>query len=160
MSYTGFFAAEDLYEVAKDGDPAKGSWVVPVARDRRDRRALVRQVTDPDDRRATAASSTAGRLRLPARRPRAAAVGVVLHARGAHPLRRRATRWRSCSTRTATDDGRARSCELTICEPALGSGAFLVEAVRQLAEQYLHAPAEGARRDDRPRASTRASCRR
>lgn len=27
--------------------------------------------------------------------------------------------------------------KLTVCEPALGSGAFLVEAVRQLAEQYL-----------------------
>lgn len=32
MSYTGFFAAEDLYEVAKNGDPEKGSWVVPVTR--------------------------------------------------------------------------------------------------------------------------------
>ena len=32
MSYTGFFADEDLYEVAKDGDPEKGSWVVPVDR--------------------------------------------------------------------------------------------------------------------------------
>ena len=30
MSYTGFFADEDLYEVAKNGDPEKGSWVVPV----------------------------------------------------------------------------------------------------------------------------------
>jgi hypothetical protein len=27
--------------------------------------------------------------------------------------------------------------DLTICEPALGSGAFAIEAVRQLAEQYL-----------------------
>ena len=32
MSYTGFFATEDLYEVAKNGDPAKGSWVVPATR--------------------------------------------------------------------------------------------------------------------------------
>ena len=32
MSYTGFFAETDLYEVAKDGDPSKGSWVVPVER--------------------------------------------------------------------------------------------------------------------------------
>ena len=29
---TGFFATEDLYEVAKNGDPEKGSWVVPVTR--------------------------------------------------------------------------------------------------------------------------------
>src|SRR5690625_4187084 len=27
--------------------------------------------------------------------------------------------------------------ELSICEPALGSGAFVIEAVRQLAEEYL-----------------------
>ena len=32
MSYTGFFAETDLYEVAKNGDAAKGSWVVPVER--------------------------------------------------------------------------------------------------------------------------------
>ena len=32
MSYTGFFAETDLYEVAKDGDASKGSWVVPVER--------------------------------------------------------------------------------------------------------------------------------
>ncbi|WP_212635209.1 hypothetical protein, partial [Salmonella enterica] len=30
--YTGFFAAEDLYEVAHDGHPEKGSWVVPLDR--------------------------------------------------------------------------------------------------------------------------------
>ena len=32
MSYTGFFAETDLYEVAKDGNADKGSWVVPVER--------------------------------------------------------------------------------------------------------------------------------
>ena len=35
MSYTGFFAEDDLYEVAKDGDASKGSWVVPVEPRRR-----------------------------------------------------------------------------------------------------------------------------
>ena len=38
-------------------------------------------------------------------------------------------------------DGHTTTAEeilgLTICEPALGSGAFVIEAVRQLAEQYL-----------------------
>ena len=32
MSYTGFFAETDLYEVAKGGDASKGSWVVPADR--------------------------------------------------------------------------------------------------------------------------------
>lgn len=31
----------------------------------------------------------------------------------------------------------AEILQLTVCEPALGSGAFAIEAVRQLAEQYL-----------------------
>ena len=30
-----------------------------------------------------------------------------------------------------------RQLQLTVCEPALGSGAFAIEAVRQLAEEYL-----------------------
>ena len=38
-------------------------------------------------------------------------------------------------------DGHTTTAEeilgLTVCEPALGSGAFAIEAVRQLAEQYL-----------------------
>ena len=32
MSYTGRFAEDDLYEVAKNGDSSKGSWLVPVDR--------------------------------------------------------------------------------------------------------------------------------
>ncbi|MBR7502906.1 hypothetical protein KCW65_22750, partial [Mycobacterium tuberculosis] len=32
MSYTGFFAETDLYEVAPKGDSRKGSWVVPTDR--------------------------------------------------------------------------------------------------------------------------------
>ncbi len=31
MSYTGFIAAEELYEVAKDGDPKDGSWMIPAS---------------------------------------------------------------------------------------------------------------------------------
>ena len=31
MSYTGSIADDHMVEVAKDGDPAKGSWVVPEA---------------------------------------------------------------------------------------------------------------------------------
>ena len=64
---------------------------------------------------------------------------VVAGARGAarpgRPARRRA----------------AEILELTICEPALGSGAFAIEAVRQLAERVPQAPPGGARRADRPR---------
>ena len=44
MSYTGFFAEEDLFEVAKNGDASKGSWVVPVDRaDHLDEKDFVRE---------------------------------------------------------------------------------------------------------------------
>ncbi len=32
MSYTGFIAAEELYEVAKGGDPKDGSWMIPASK--------------------------------------------------------------------------------------------------------------------------------
>ena len=54
----------------------------------------------------------------------------------------------------------AEILELTVCEPALGSGAFAIEAVRQLGRGVPHAPAGRTRRDASTRTSTRASCRR
>ena len=35
MSYTGFIATEELYEVAKNGDPTDGSWMIPASKVRR-----------------------------------------------------------------------------------------------------------------------------
>ena len=32
MSYTGFIATEELYEVAKKGDPSGGSWMIPASK--------------------------------------------------------------------------------------------------------------------------------
>ena len=87
MSYTGFFADEDLYEVAKNGDPEKGSWVVPVSR-----ADHLSEIGLRDDGRrghggAGSGDSPRGHLRVPARRPGTPAVGVVLHARGADEVR-------------------------------------------------------------------------
>src|SRR5213079_2528156 len=136
MSYTGFFAETDLYEVAKGGDSSKGSWVVPV--DRADG-------IDADDF-----------VKLPDRvtcEPK-----PVLHRQGSFVFRL-AGRERQQSASYYTPEvltrftvsqalaelldqnGHITTAEeilaLTICEPALGSGAFVIEAVRQLAEQYL-----------------------
>jgi hypothetical protein len=136
MSYTGFFAETDLYEVAKGGDDSNGSWVVSV--DRADGIA-------PDDF-----------VKLPDRvtgEPR-----PVLHPQGSFVFRL-AGRERQQSASYYTHEaltkftvgqaleelldqnGERTNAEdilsLTICEPALGSGAFAIEAVRQLAEQYL-----------------------
>lgn len=136
MSYTGFFADEDLYEVAKNGDAEKGSWVVPVARaDHLSKSDFVMTVDE-----ATGEP-------IP-----------VLHAQGTFVFRL-AGRERQQSASYYTPEvltkfvvsqalaelldqnGQRTAPEqiltLTICEPALGSGAFAIEAVRQLAAEYL-----------------------
>ncbi|MEV4344992.1 class I SAM-dependent DNA methyltransferase [Actinoplanes sp. NPDC049596] len=133
MSYTGFFAETDLYEVAKGGDGSKGSWVVPV--DRADGISADDFVKQPH--------KVTGEMR------------PVVHEQGSFVFRLAGReRQQSASYYTPevltkftvgqaleellTDDTRAEEIlEMTICEPALGSGAFAIEAVRQLAEQYL-----------------------
>jgi len=135
MSYTGFFAQEDLYEVAKGGDPSKGSWVVPVDR--------VEGIAAKDFVRHTGPDGQ--------ERP-------ALHDRGTFVFRLAGReRQQSASYYTPEvltrftvgqaleelldQDGHTTTAhdilELTVCEPALGSGAFAIEAVRQLAAQYL-----------------------
>ncbi|WP_181699357.1 DNA methyltransferase [Nocardia sp. GTS18] len=136
MSYTGFFAEEDLYEVAKDGNPEKGSWVVPV--DRADHLSESDFVRTEDP--------VTGELK------------PVLHPKGTFVFRLAGReRQQSASYYTPEvltkfvvsqaleelldQDGHRTTPEeilsLTICEPALGSGAFAIEAVRQLAAEYL-----------------------
>lgn len=136
MSYTGFFATTDLFEVAKDGDASKGSWVVPVDR----------------------SSGISPKDFVQAEDPITGEKKAVLHERGSF-VYRLAGRERQQSASYYTpevltkfvvsqaleelldQDGRTTTAdeilELTVCEPALGSGAFAIEAVRQLAEEYL-----------------------
>ncbi|WP_037138707.1 Eco57I restriction-modification methylase domain-containing protein [Rhodococcoides fascians] len=136
MSYTGFFAEDDLYEVAKNGDSEKGSWIVPVHRaDHLDAKDFVRLVDD-----ATGEDKP------------------VLHQKGTFVFRLAGReRQQSASYYTPEvltkfvvsqaleellDQNDVRTTpeqilDLTICEPALGSGAFAIEAVRQLAAEYL-----------------------
>lgn len=136
MSYTGFFAETDLYEVAKGGDSSRGSWVVPVERADGISAADFVRFEDP----------VTGEPR------------PVLHERGTFVFRLAGReRQQSASYYTpevltrftvgqalqelfdqnGTTTTAAEILDLTVCEPALGSGAFAIEAVRQLAEQYL-----------------------
>ncbi|GIJ11601.1 class I SAM-dependent DNA methyltransferase [Micromonospora andamanensis] len=136
MSYTGFFADTDLYEVAKGGDGSKGSWVVPVNR--------AGGIAAGDF--VKQAHQTTGELQ------------PVLHHQGSFVFRlagRERQQSASYYTREVLtkftvgqaleellDQNGERTpaadiLGMTICEPALGSGAFAIEAVRQLAEQYL-----------------------
>ena len=136
MSYTGFFATEDLYEVAKNGDSSKGSWVVPATRiEGISPNDFIRAV-DPDTKEAK----------------------PVIHRRGtfvyrlAGRERQQSASYYSPEVLTRFVVGQALEelldqggektparaiLDLTVCEPAMGSGAFAIEAVQQLAEQYL-----------------------
>ncbi len=135
LSYRGFFAEEDLYEVKKAGDKPDvlaSAWFVP-ARDLGEYKDD-EKVFDRDEQ---------GRRKL------------RLHPRGSFVYRLAGRdRQKTASYYTPesltrcvvkhslkeliTDDMPAdRILELTVCEPAMGSAAFLNEAVNQLAEKYL-----------------------
>lgn len=136
MSYTGFFAEDDLYEVAKNGDPEKGSWVVPVTRaDHLSRSDFVMKLNEATGEvqpvhheRGTFVFRLAGRERQQSASyytPEVLTKFVV-----------------SQALEELLDQNGKRTTpeeilQLTICEPALGSGAFAIEAVRQLAAEYL-----------------------
>ncbi|WP_342590647.1 DNA methyltransferase [Paeniglutamicibacter terrestris] len=136
MSYTGFIAEADLHEVAKDGDASKGSWVVPTDR----------------------SESIESKHFIKERNERTGELETVVHPKGSFVFRLAGReRQQSASyytpevlttfvvsqaieelldqngTPTSADD----ILKLTVCEPALGSGAFAIEAVRQLAGEYL-----------------------
>ncbi|KOU61620.1 hypothetical protein ADK57_27285 [Streptomyces sp. MMG1533] len=136
MSYTGFIAEEDLYEVAKGGDPSGGSWMIPASKvqdypddvfvQRVDEETgLSQRVVHPEgsfvyrlagrDRQTSASYYTPKSL---------TAVTVELALR--HRL-----------DQGGTTTPARELLEWKICEPALGSGAFLNEAIDQVAEEYL-----------------------
>ncbi|MET3641901.1 hypothetical protein ABIC73_003496 [Prescottella equi] len=133
MSYSGLIADDNMVEVAKDGNADKGSWLVPS--------------TKSGD---YAAEDIVWREdRLTGRKD------IVRHAKGSFVFRLSGRdRQRSASyytpevlTKTVvkhalaeliTDETTAADIlEYRICEPALGSGAFLNEAINQLAAEYL-----------------------
>lgn len=138
MSYHGFIAQENLYEVAPKGDASKGSWVLPThAADTVPQDSFVMETKQMEE------GGTAKTRRL--------------HPTGSFVFRQSSRdRERSASFYTPQvlteftvgqaievlqEEGRIQTADdvlsLTICEPAMGSGAFAVEAVRQLAELYL-----------------------
>lgn len=136
MSYTGSFADVDLYEVARDGNPEKGSWVVPV--DRADHLADKDFVldTDPVTGQKSRRRYTRGQFvfRLSGRQRQRSASYYTPEVLTKFTVS-------EALTELLDQDGHTTTAEeilgLSVCEPALGSGAFAIEAVRQLAEQYL-----------------------
>ena len=136
MSYSGSFATERLWEVAPGGDASKGSWVVPedVMKGLEEKDFVTVEDEVTGERRNVTYEKGQFVYRLSGRdRQRSASFYTpeVL------------TRFtvQQALAELLDQDGRVTSAEeilhLTVCEPALGSGAFAIEAVRQLAEQYL-----------------------
>jgi hypothetical protein len=137
MSYSGSFAAEDQYEVAPDGNPEKGTWVLPASRvDDIERQHLVMErdaeTGEPRPvlhRQGTFVYRLAGRERQQSASyytPEVLTRSVVSH---------------SLAELLDQNDTQTDALDIlrfTICEPALGSGAFAIEAVRQLAAEYLN----------------------
>ena len=135
LSYRGFFTSERMYEVRKAGeqkDELDVAWFVPAGEI--DEYSEEERVYRRDDQ---------GRRVLPAIEP-----GRFLYRLTGRARKRSASYYTPESlTRLVVehalkeliqDDTPAESIlKLTVCEPAMGSAAFLNEAVSQLAELYL-----------------------
>ena len=135
LSYRGFFAEEDLYEVkqaGKDPDELENAWFVPLSelhKYSQEERVFERG---------------ADGLRKIKVHPR----GRFIYRLAGRDREKTASYYTPesltrCVVKYALkelipdDMPASRILDLTICEPAMGSAAFLNEAVNQLAEKYL-----------------------
>ena len=135
LSYRGFFAEEDLYEVKRAGDAADElveSWFVPLS-----------ELGQYSEQERVFESAPGGLKRL-----KKHARGRFIYRLAGRDREKTASYYTpesltKCVVKYAlreliTDDMPARQVlDLTMCEPAMGSAAFLNEAVNQLAERYL-----------------------
>ncbi|MEU4823033.1 class I SAM-dependent DNA methyltransferase [Actinomadura sp. NPDC023710] len=137
MSYTGFIAKEELYEVAKNGDPKDGSWMIPASKvDDYEDAVFVRRIDEngikTDERVRYRPGAFVYRL---AGRDRQTSASYYTPESLTQVTVQLALRERLDQDGMTT---KAREIlDWTICEPALGSGAFLNEAINQVAAEYL-----------------------
>ncbi|MER7048838.1 hypothetical protein [Streptomyces jumonjinensis] len=144
MSYTGIIAEEELCEVAKGGDPEKGSWLIPSHKqDQYPDKTLI-HYSEEDTRKGLRGvkkyeeGSFVYRL---AGRDRETSASYYTPESLTQVTVELTLKNRLDQERDA--DGniiKTRASELLkykICEPALGSGAFLNEAINQVADEYL-----------------------
>ncbi|MGW6557119.1 class I SAM-dependent DNA methyltransferase [Streptomyces hydrogenans] len=136
MSYSGFIAGEELYEVAKGGDPKDGSWLVPKSKaDEYPDTVFVRRPdrdTGEELRVRYVPGSFVYRL---SGRDRQTSASYYTPESLTKVTVQLALQHRLDQDGTVTE---ARELlDWKICEPALGSGAFLNEAINQVAAEYL-----------------------
>jgi hypothetical protein len=144
MSYSGVIADEALCEVAREGNPEEGSWLVPAHRQQDYPDETLVRYDEADARRGLRGVKKYPKgsfvYRLSGRERETSAsyytpesltkVTVEL------ALKERLDQERDADGKTI----KTRAAELLsyrLCEPALGSGAFLNEAINQVAEEYL-----------------------
>lgn len=137
MSYTGTIATEELCEVAKEGDPNQGSWLIPAHRQQQYPENTLVLYDGHDNLKG---------LRGPKRyRP-----GTFVYRLAGRDRETSASYYTPESLTKVTVElalkhwlderegiRAADLLRLKICEPALGSGAFLNEVINQVAEEYL-----------------------
>ena len=154
LSYRGFFAEEDLYEVkqaGKDPDELANAWFVPLG-----------ELHKYSQEERVFESSLDGLKKIKVHRR-----GRFIYRLAGRDRQKTASYYTpesltKCVVKYALkelipDDMPARRMlDLTICEPAMGSAAFLNEAVNQLAEKYL----ERRQRELGKRIPPRGLCRR
>ncbi|MER7621636.1 class I SAM-dependent DNA methyltransferase [Streptomyces sp. NPDC126503] len=136
MSYSGFIAGEELYEVAKGGDPKDGSWLVPKSKADEYPDAVFVRRPDPDTGEEVRVRYAPGSFvyRLSGRDRQTSASYYTPESLTKVTVQL-ALQHRLDQDGTVTE---ARELlDWKICEPALGSGAFLNEAINQVAAEYL-----------------------
>ena len=135
LSYRGFFAEEDLYEVKQAGknpDELAAAWFVPLS-----------ELHKYSQEERVFERSEDGLRKLKVHRK-----GRFIYRLAGRDREKTASYYTPesltrCVVKYALkelipdDMAAARILDLTICEPAMGSAAFLNEAVNQLAEKYL-----------------------
>jgi hypothetical protein len=142
MSYTGFIAHEDLYEVAKNGDPKDGSWMIPASKVPDYADEVFVKVKDEngfqtEERVSYGPGSFVYRL---AGRDRQTSASYYTPQSLTSVTVQLALEQRIKEQENAEDGTKVTAAEVLrwrICEPALGSGAFLNEAIDQTAALYL-----------------------
>ena len=136
MSYSGSFATERLWEVAPGGDASKGSWVEPgdVMKGLKAKDFVTVEDEVTGERRNVTYEKGEFVFRLSGRERQRSASFYTPEVLTRFTVQQALAELLDQNGHVTTAEEILR---LTVCEPALGSGAFAIEAVRQLAEQYL-----------------------
>ncbi len=136
MSYTGSIAEKELYEVAKGGDPSGGSWTIPADRvqDYEDG-VFVTRTNEETGRRERVVHPKGTFVYRLAGRDRQTSASYYTPKSLTEVTVELALKHRLDQNGAVTPA--KELLEWKICEPALGSGAFLNEAIDQVAAEYL-----------------------